>query len=69
MRPHLSDGLSIAGALIGGPIAGVAAFLAQKLLKDPLDQAAGFEYAVTGTWADPQVVRADREQTGAASKP
>jgi uncharacterized protein (TIGR02099 family) len=69
VRPHLSDGLSIAGALIGGPIAGVAAFLAQKLLKDPLDQAAGFEYAVTGTWADPQVVRADREQTGAASKP
>jgi uncharacterized protein (TIGR02099 family) len=60
VSPHLSDTVSIAGALVGGPIAGVAAFIAQKMLKDPLDQAASFEYSVTGTWADPAVTRLDR---------
>lgn len=59
----LSDAASIAGALIGGPIAGVAAFLAQKMLKDPLDKMASYEYDVTGTWADPQVSKIEI-QTG-----
>jgi len=60
VNPHISDSLSIAGALIGGPVAGVAAFLAQKLLKDPLDQIAGFDYGITGTWSDPQVAKLER---------
>ncbi|MDP1716850.1 MAG: AsmA-like C-terminal region-containing protein, partial [Burkholderiales bacterium] len=61
ITPSISDAASIAGALIGGPIAGVAAFLAQKLLKDPLDQMASYEYDVTGTWADPQVKKVDNQ--------
>lgn len=59
VSPYISDGVSIAGALIGGPIAGVATFLAQKLLKDPLNELAAYEYAVTGTWSDPQIARVD----------
>lgn len=62
VSPHLSDSVSIAGALIGGPVAGVAAFLAQKLLKDPLDQIAGFDYGITGTWSDPQVAKLERPE-------
>ena len=62
VSPHLSDSVSIAGALIGGPVAGVAAFLAQKLLKDPLDQIAGFDYGITGTWNDPQVAKLERPE-------
>jgi uncharacterized protein (TIGR02099 family) len=57
VSPHVSDTVSIAGALVGGPIAGVAAFLAQKVLKDPLDQIVSYEYSVTGTWSDPTVTR------------
>jgi len=57
ISPHVSDTFSIAGALVGGPIAGVAAFLAQKVLKDPLDEMASFEYGVTGTWSEPTVKR------------
>ena len=60
VNPQLSDTLSVAGALLGGPVAGVAAFIAQKLLKDPLDQIAAYEYDVTGTWADPLVNRVAR---------
>jgi uncharacterized protein YhdP len=58
--PSLSDSVSIAGALIGGPVAGVATILAQKILKDPLDQIFAYEYSVTGTWAEPQVSKIDR---------
>lgn len=50
--PHISDTLSLA-ALAGGPIAGAAAFIAQKLLKDPLNKIAQTEYTITGTWANP----------------
>jgi uncharacterized protein YhdP len=60
VNPQLSDTVSVAGALIGGPVAGVAAFLAQKLLKDPLNQIASYEYDVTGSWSDPQVTKAER---------
>ena len=48
--PSMSDSLSVAGALIGGPIAGIATFVAQKLLKDPIDKIASHEYDITGTW-------------------
>ena len=58
--PSISDTVAIAGALIGGPIAGVATFLAQKLLKDPLDQIVSHEYTVTGTWSDPVVTKVQR---------
>lgn len=57
ITPHVSDSVSIAGALIGGPVAGVAAFLAQKVLKDPLDELVSYEYQVTGSWSEPTVTR------------
>ncbi len=67
INPQLSDTVSVAGALIGGPVAGVAAFLAQKLLKDPLDQIAAYEYDVTGNWSDPQVAKVERELPAATT--
>jgi uncharacterized protein (TIGR02099 family) len=63
VTPYLSESVSVAGALIGGPVAGIATFLAQKMLKDPINQAAAFEYDVTGTWKDPQVVKIQAEAT------
>ena len=60
--PSVSDSLSVAGALVAGPIAGIAAFVAQKLLKDPINQMAAYEYSVTGTWADPQMAKIDSTQ-------
>ena len=59
IAPQVSDTVSLAGALVGGPIAGVAAFLAQKVLKDPLNQMVSYEYSVTGTWSEPNVKRLD----------
>ena len=66
--PSMSDSLSIAGALIGGPIAGIATFVAQKLLKDPIDSIAAYEYDITGTWADPQVTKTDSSKSNAVNR-
>lgn len=59
--PHISDSFSLA-ALAGGPIAGAAAFVAQKLLKDPLNKIAQSEYTITGTWDKPVEKDAAKEK-------
>jgi uncharacterized protein (TIGR02099 family) len=57
ITPQLTESVAVAGALVGGPVAGVAAYLAQKVLKDPFGQLATFEYEVAGNWSDPTVKR------------
>ena len=34
---------------------GVATYLVQKALRDPVEKLFSFEYAVTGNWSDPKV--------------
>jgi uncharacterized protein YhdP len=53
--PKLSEGVAVAGALIAGPLAGVGALAAQKLLRDPVEEAISQEYMVTGPWQAPDV--------------
>lgn len=65
VNPRVSDGVSIATAALGGPIAALAAFVAQKLFKDPLDELISFRYAVTGGWADPVVTKVAAPQAAA----
>ena len=60
--PHISDSLSLA-ALIGGPIAGAAAFVAQKILKDPFNKIISSEYTIVGTWDKPVEIQSDKEGT------
>ncbi|MDP2253770.1 MAG: AsmA-like C-terminal region-containing protein, partial [Thiobacillus sp.] len=62
--PKLSEGLAVAGALIGGPLAGVGALAAQKLLRDPFEEAVSQEYMVTGAWQEPDVKKLARAKTG-----
>jgi len=61
ITPQLSGSVAVGtGALVGGPAgvaAGVAAYLAQKVFKDPFGQLASFEYDVAGTWSEPTVKR------------
>ena len=58
--PHVSDSLSLA-ALAGGPIFGAAAFVAQKILKDPFNKIASSEYVITGTWDNPIEANAEKD--------
>ncbi len=56
VQPALSDSVSV-GVLIANPAVGVATYLAQKVLRDPLGQIFAFRYSVTGSWADPVVAK------------
>ena len=65
--PHVSDSLSLA-ALAGGPIVGAAAFVAQKILKDPFNKIASSEYVITGTWDNPKEIESEKNETNKPSK-
>ena len=56
--PSLALGDTAAlGLGIVNPVAGVAALLAQRILKNPLGQIFSFDYDVSGTWSDPKVAK------------
>ena len=57
--PTVGNSVSLLG-FVGGPAVGVGVFLANKLLRDPLDKLVSYEYNVTGSWAEPNVVKVDR---------
>jgi uncharacterized protein (TIGR02099 family) len=61
--PKLSEGVAIASALIGGPLAGVGVLAAQKMLRDPIEEASSQSFMVTGSWLDPEVTRLAKTQT------
>lgn len=54
VQPELGGTAALGVALIN-PVAGVATWLAHKVLQNPLNQIFGFDYLVTGTWGDPIV--------------
>jgi uncharacterized protein YhdP len=61
--PKLSEGVAVAGALIAGPLAGVGALAAQKLLRDPFEEAISQEYMVIGPWQSPDVKKLSKTKT------
>jgi uncharacterized protein (TIGR02099 family) len=65
--PTLSEGLSLATGIFGGPIAGVATLLVQKMLNNPIGRVAGHEYSVSGTWDNPTVVKAEPQYVAPTS--
>jgi uncharacterized protein (TIGR02099 family) len=60
VRPAVGETLAV-GAMLANPVVGAVAWLAQKALDDPLDQAFAHEYAVTGSWSDPKVEKVARK--------
>ncbi len=66
VQPSLGETLAV-GAMLANPATGAVAWLAHKILDDPLDQVFAYEYAVTGAWSDPKVEKINR--TPAESKP
>ena len=54
--PSLGDSAAL-GLTLVNPVAGVAAAIAQRILKNPLGQIFAFDYTVSGSWTDPKVVK------------
>jgi uncharacterized protein YhdP len=60
VTPYIKSGISLAGALAGGPAVGAVMIVAETLLSDrlaPLYKLARKQYTVTGPWTDPVVTR------------
>ena len=68
VQPAIGESLSVGAILLAHPVAGAVAFLVQKLLRDPIDQAFAFEYTVTGTCADPKVDKVSAPQSPDSGK-
>lgn len=54
--PVVSDTVAV-GVALANPAAGLLTFLLQKVLRDPLGQMVAYEYDITGSWAQPNVVK------------
>lgn len=67
--PKLSEGVAVAGALLGGPVAGLGALVVQKVLKDPFEEAISYEYLVDGRWDNPAVTRLARPKSVQEKEP
>lgn len=59
--PDVSSGVTLAGALFGGPAMGAILMIAQELLDRPLNQATQLSYHLGGTWDDPVITRKGAE--------
>jgi uncharacterized protein YhdP len=59
VQPTLSESIAVGSAIATtgaiNPALGLAAYLVQKALRDPVEKLFSFEYAVTGGWSDPKV--------------
>lgn len=66
VTPNLDATLPIASTIAGGPVAGLAVLVAQKVMTKQVDQLNRFDYAVQGPWADPEI--SQLESGGTLSK-
>ncbi len=60
VEPNYTGTLPLAVAVIVNPVAGVAAWFAEKLLRRPVGDIARILYHVTGSWSSPNVKRLGR---------
>lgn len=66
IQPRLDDTVAVASAIVGGPVVGIGALIAGKVLKNPLGQALYFDYRVTGGWSEPVITKMKRQVKEAA---
>ncbi len=56
--PNLDATLPIAGTIAGGPVAGIAVYVAQKLVTSG-EKINRFEYSLSGSWDSPEITQLD----------
>jgi uncharacterized protein (TIGR02099 family) len=60
--PTLGSSVSLIGAFAISPAVGIGSLIINKVLGNPLDKLVSFEYNVSGTWSDPNVVKVGEGQ-------
>jgi uncharacterized protein YhdP len=64
--PEINAGTASLVATVINPAIGLASFLAQMFLRQPLIRAATQEFHIDGTWADPRITRVGRQSSAEA---
>ena len=54
--PKIRQALPIIGGVIAGSPVGWGLLLLQNLFKSSIDESVAFEYSMTGSWDDPQLI-------------
>jgi uncharacterized protein (TIGR02099 family) len=67
--PEINAGTASLIATAINPAIGLGTFLAQFLLREPLQSATTQQFHITGSWADPQVDKVERPTSPAAAAP
>lgn len=55
--PHLTSSVPVAATLVGGPILGAVAWVADKALSPAVNALAQYHYKITGTWQKPVITK------------
>ncbi len=55
ISPHITASLPVVATIAGGPIAGVATWVASKLINQGMEKISGYTYDVSGPWHEPVV--------------
>ena len=67
--PEVGESLAIAATVVGTPVLGLSTLLVSKLLNNPFGKVVAYEYQVTGSWDNPQVVRTSAPPPKTAATP
>jgi uncharacterized protein (TIGR02099 family) len=60
--PTIGSSVSLVTAFVVSPVVGLGTLAVNKILGNPLDKLASFEYNISGTWNDPIVVKLGSEK-------
>lgn len=55
ISPHITASLPIVATIAGGPVAGIATWVASKLINQGMEKISGYTYDVSGPWLEPVV--------------
>jgi uncharacterized protein YhdP len=67
--PEVGEGLAIAATVVGTPVLGLSTLLVSKLFNNPFGKVVAYEYQITGSWDNPQVVRTSAPPPKTAANP
>lgn len=55
ISPHITASLPVVATIAGGPVAGIATWVASKLINQGMEKISGYTYDVSGPWLEPVV--------------
>ncbi|WP_415582908.1 YhdP family protein [Legionella worsleiensis] len=55
ISPHITASLPIVATIAGGPVAGLAAWVANKIINQSMQKITGYSYKISGPWNQPIV--------------